>query len=317
MQKVRIMTDTSCDDSLLDLARRLRKQRAAAARGCQLEQEQLDRFRKAVEARGDAVRALLWALDSSTPLSATELEPHCRRVTTLLAAALAALRETGLQTKLGRLDEDATLAHYRQRGQDPQLVQVAYRYARQVIETDPDDHERLTRLVRGAVDEPGLREAWQWISILLNGLAGDQRLVWQAAETTAPLSPETPTVSAAKGAQQLLPTGQGEASGTTNRSAQPIRGGDKTLALSQRQYHILEALKRLGATSPNNREPTCEIARKAEGTTAHSATFKQAVADLARRDLVATKTGRGGGVWLTANGLALIEGIIAARLPKW
>jgi hypothetical protein len=140
--------------------------------------------------------------------------------------------------------------------------------------------------------------------------------VWQAAATTAPLSPKSPPVSAAQGAPQPSPIGQGEVSGTTDRSAKPIRGGDNSPALSQRQYHILEALKLLGATCPNNREPTCEIALKAEGTTAHSATFKQAVADLARRDLVATKTGRGGGVWLTPHGLALIEGIIAARPPQ-
>ncbi len=111
-------------------------------------------------------------------------------------------------------------------------------------------------------------------------------------------------------------SGQGQATCKTSEPAESIKGNGTNPALSERQYNILEALKLLDATGPEDRRCTAEIAAKAEGTRKHTATFKQAVSELARRGLVGTKDGRGGGVWLTTNGHVLIDHIISKRLKK-
>jgi hypothetical protein len=84
-------------------------------------------------------------------------------------------------------------------------------------------------------------------------------------------------------------------------------------ALSERQYNILEALWLLGATGPESRKTTEQIANKAEGKCCNSALLKESVADLKQRQLIDTKPSRGGGCWLTTSGKALILRIIEER----
>jgi hypothetical protein len=74
--------------------------------------------------------------------------------------------------------------------------------------------------------------------------------------------------------------------------------------LSQRQYYILQAMLRLGATSPDTLRTTIEIAKKADPDADPDA-FKEPIADLKKRNFIATKEGRGGGCWLTPEGLTL------------
>jgi hypothetical protein len=71
---------------------------------------------------------------------------------------------------------------------------------------------------------------------------------------------------------------------------------------------ILEALRRLRATGPDNRTTGRAIAAKVGGdATKHS--VKEPLADLKRRGLVDSRTGRNGGTWLTETGLNLINSL--------
>jgi len=81
--------------------------------------------------------------------------------------------------------------------------------------------------------------------------------------------------------------------------------------LSQREYDFLEALYLLEATSPFDRRSTKEVAERSEGGSVNPERFKETVASLVRLGLVSTKEGRGGGCWLTRDGVAL-----AKRLTK-
>jgi hypothetical protein len=80
-------------------------------------------------------------------------------------------------------------------------------------------------------------------------------------------------------------------------------------ALSAKQYRFLQALAVLKAFAPESRCTTEDAVARAEGTGADSASFKAAVAQLAELKLIETKTGRGGGCWLTGEGRALLEKI--------
>jgi hypothetical protein len=102
-----------------------------------------------------------------------------------LAETLVALREADLLKKLERVDKTGTLAIYREQGVDPEESRIAFEFGRRMIETDPNDRERLSQLVQAAVEEPGLRRAWDWVAILLFGLAGEQLLIWKKPESIA------------------------------------------------------------------------------------------------------------------------------------
>jgi hypothetical protein len=78
--------------------------------------------------------------------------------------------------------------------------------------------------------------------------------------------------------------------------------------LSTRQYEILEAMHLLKAFDAAKRKTTNKIVDKAERG-ANPEGFKEPIADLKRRGLVATKEGRGGGCWLTPEGVASIKQI--------
>jgi hypothetical protein len=71
------------------------------------------------------------------------------------------------------------------------------------------------------------------------------------------------------------------------------------LPLSSHQKEVLIALLELKAFESDRRVSTDEMTRKAAGPAAGSDSFKSPVASLVAAGLVASKEGRGGGIWLT------------------
>jgi hypothetical protein len=84
------------------------------------------------------------------------------------------------------------------------------------------------------------------------------------------------------------------------------RLGEQVDPLSPLTYDILDALRALKATDAEKRKPASVIAEKVGGG-ATEQSCKGPLADLKRRGLVASKTGRHGGSWLTSEGLAAIN----------
>jgi hypothetical protein len=72
------------------------------------------------------------------------------------------------------------------------------------------------------------------------------------------------------------------------------------------QYDILQVLRQVKATDAEKRAPASTIAPQVGGD-ATEQSCKAPLADLKRLRLVDSKTGRHGGTWLTAEGLALIN----------
>jgi hypothetical protein len=191
------MSNTRPGESLRQQAGRHRERKEAEERTRRTEQEGLNRCRRAIETLGESVYALRCSLDPfESPPTEAELEEHYSKVTPLLGEALSVLREANVLSKLEQLDEPGTLALYRRQGDDPQATQIAYAHAKQMIEADPADRQQLAQLVRDAAEEPGLRRAWDWVSILLCGLTGQQRLGWkqEPSERNVP-NPQPPLAS--------------------------------------------------------------------------------------------------------------------------
>lgn len=86
-------------------------------------------------------------------------------------------------------------------------------------------------------------------------------------------------------------------------------------ALGEICYEILQALKELGALSEVTRKTGAEVARRCRKQSDFSS-FKAPNARLAKLELIKSKTGRGGGSWLTPNGNTFTEQLITQRLPK-
>ncbi len=72
--------------------------------------------------------------------------------------------------------------------------------------------------------------------------------------------------------------------------------------LSERAQIVLIAMVELNAIDSDRRQTTEEIACKALGNKSEGNTLKGVMAELKTRKLINSKTGRGGGCWLTANG---------------
>jgi hypothetical protein len=77
--------------------------------------------------------------------------------------------------------------------------------------------------------------------------------------------------------------------------------------LNERAQSVLVAMVELGAVDSDNRKPTVDIAAKALGSHADSNALKTVMADLNTREYVLSKSGRGGGCWLTDKGRARAE----------
>ncbi len=72
--------------------------------------------------------------------------------------------------------------------------------------------------------------------------------------------------------------------------------------LSERARDVLQAMLELDAVDSDRRKPTEVIALKAFGTGTDANSLKNVMAELKTRELVDSKTGRGGGCWLTDSG---------------
>jgi hypothetical protein len=77
--------------------------------------------------------------------------------------------------------------------------------------------------------------------------------------------------------------------------------------LSERSQLVLVAMHLLEAFDSDRRKPTEEIAVKALGGGADPNALKGVMAELKTRELINSKTGRGGGCWLTESGRARAE----------
>ena len=87
-----------------------------------------------------------------------------------------------------------------------------------------------------------------------------------------------------------------------------VHAADVWGGLSDPQRDVLRALHKMGAFDMSTRQKADNIAARIAGRPwGDGATVKGASADLAKRGLTASKTGAGGGSWLTTDGRALVE----------
>ncbi|HUU85258.1 MAG TPA: hypothetical protein VM243_17295 [Phycisphaerae bacterium] len=94
---------------------------------------------------------------------------------------------------------------------------------------------------------------------------------------------------------------------SAKKATSPDPHRDDWNALTERQRICLQALDELGAFDASSRQRAGDVAQKAEGHSANVNGFKQPLADLAKRGLIESKTGREGGYWLSPNGRAVIK----------
>jgi hypothetical protein len=110
--------------------------------------------------------------------------------------------------------------------------------------------------------------------------------------------------------------GHGEGNGAGRAGNQGGAGqgevADTTKPPSPLQLDILQALRTLNATDSDKRETGAEIAAKVGGD-ATEQSVKAPLADLKRRSMVNSATGRKGGSWLTPQGLACINSLRPMR----
>jgi hypothetical protein len=79
-------------------------------------------------------------------------------------------------------------------------------------------------------------------------------------------------------------------------------------ALNEREEKILRALLRLGAAGERTRVPRRRAAREAEPED-KPASFNHTFVSLGERGLVCSRTGPGGGIWLTKEGMAAAKAL--------
>jgi DNA-binding IscR family transcriptional regulator len=72
--------------------------------------------------------------------------------------------------------------------------------------------------------------------------------------------------------------------------------------LSDRAQLVLVAMLQLHAVDSDSRKPTADIAARAMGAEADANSLKPVMSELATRQLIQTREGRGGGCWLTEAG---------------
>lgn len=83
--------------------------------------------------------------------------------------------------------------------------------------------------------------------------------------------------------------------------------------LSEKQYLIIEELKRTNSMSADTRRTADDIAECCDGKFFESGSYKPLFADLSKRGLVKSKSGRGGGSWLTDEGVRVANLLILNR----
>jgi hypothetical protein len=95
-----------------------------------------------------------------------------------------------------------------------------------------------------------------------------------------------------------------------NTSAEPARGilqssvGTTDEPLSERAQLVLVAMSEMGLVDSDHRRSTEDIAAKALGSGADANSLKSVMLELKTLQMIDSKTGRGGGCWLTEKGSA-------------
>jgi hypothetical protein len=121
--------------------------------------------------------------------------------------------------------------------------------------------------------------------------------------TTETLPSESAADSQSQGDATNIDRDQGELEQAEGNGCPQEKQAD---ALSPLQYDILDALRSLKAFDPDKRAAGPDIAAKVGGD-ANGQSVKAPLAELKRRGLVDSRTGRSGGSWLTEAGLNLIN----------
>ena len=83
--------------------------------------------------------------------------------------------------------------------------------------------------------------------------------------------------------------------------------------MSEKEYQVLEEMKRLNATSADTRQNCASIAKACDGPRADFDSFKGILAEFTRRRLTESKKGRGGGSWLLSDGIKIAEKLLENR----
>lgn len=255
------------------------------------EQQQLEHCRAAIEALEAVTRPLRQSLDPhGSPPSPGELHTACEHATSRLFDVLVALRDADLLSHIPDLDQSRLKALYPQLRQQVDSSDDAFQVAMDILLTDPGKRKRLRTLVRDVVEEPGLRAAWDWLYVILNGLTGEQIVAWKGDQgTSAPnAAPSDRTI------------------GVSAPQSNPLRG---------RQQELLQALVDLKAFDESTVRSLKEAARKITSEALWQS-FKKPISFLKRRGLVAAVSGRNGGYYVTEDGRTRIAQLKSRQLPE-
>jgi len=97
---------------------------------------------------------------------------------------------------------------------------------------------------------------------------------------------------------------QADAQSRNARGSEMFKASSSDDPLSERAQLVLVAMLELGSIDSDTRTTTAEISVRAIGGQADANSLKTVMSELRTRGLIKTKTGSGGGCWLTEKGLA-------------
>jgi hypothetical protein len=309
-------------DALRGEALRLDEQQQQKARQDAEEHRQREECRQAVRQASEAIVRMLDAgnLSAQLPLASPQADIPPSVIDDLLRAA-GALQNVGLGEQLQNIDHERFRANIFQRTRDGDrdAQRIAYEFGLALLaEALTDNRQGVMELASATRQSPSLWRAWTWVEILLRVLTGEMGApridrAGNAPDTTPPETADPAGDQSGGGRSEADATGrdQGGAGGGEGETAGRAAGQSGTghlEALSPLQYDILDALRALKATDPDKRATGPDIAGKVGGDTTDQS-VKAPLADLKRRGLVDSRTGRNGGTWLTSPGLDCINSL--------
>jgi hypothetical protein len=145
------------------------------------------------------------------------------------------------------------------------------------------------------------RELWGAAKVILQELKAQ-------VSAQLPESDETPLPDNVAGTSEASDTAERDDEVAQRLAAHsmtetaPDSQPDEMPALSDRQYLILQTLLIMKATTADARQTTARIVEKAVGRAADPVQFKKDIASLKADGFIDTKSGAGGGCWLTTKG---------------
>lgn len=171
--------------------------------------------------------------------------------------------------------------------QSPNRTQPQVIYARSTYETDPRDDAVWSKLAFSIFEADVLTASATTLSLILRFFEEPPSFGLYADYPPVPEAEDAPQSGETKPKKSLATQADWD-------------------ALTDRQRNCMGALLELKAFDADSRRDARVIARKAEGRAANVNGFKEPLAELARRDLAQSKTGRRGGYWLTDHGRKLL-----------